>query len=109
MKICPYCSFANQDEANYCRKCDGSFADAVRGSGTLYKSYWIGPQKARTIRDKALSAIVLALLIKVYWGGYGPWPVIDYPTLTNLRAWLEPVLLYGGAAAYVVGWVLNYI
>lgn len=107
MKQCPYCGWANSDTATECRKCRSSLVYSF--SGTVYKSYWVGPQKARTIRDKALSAIVLALLIKVYWGGYGPWPIIDNPTLANLRTWVEPLLLYGGVAAYVVGWVLNYI
>ena len=64
---------------------------------------------ARVIRHKALSFIVLGLLIKVYWGGYGPWPVIDNPTLLALRTWLEPLFIYGGAAVYLVGCALNWI
>ena len=72
MKLCPYCGFRNHDEANECRDCGRSF---ITYKATLYrasKSYWIGPRKAKQIRDQALSAIVLGLLIKVYWGGYGP-------------------------------------
>ena len=108
MRQCPYCGVYNQDYATNCSQCHSSLASSA---GTLYtpKSYWIGPEKARVVRDKALSIIVLGLLVKVYWGGYGPWPVIDNPTLANLRTWLEPLLLYGGAAVYVVGWVLRYI
>ena len=35
------------------------------------KPYWIGPERARAIRKKALAAVALGLLLKVYWGGYG--------------------------------------
>ena len=77
-------------------------------TGTVYKSLWVGPEKARAIRSKALSAIVLGILIKVYWGGYGPWPLVDSPTLAQLRTWLEPSLLFGGALAYLLGWILNW-
>jgi hypothetical protein len=59
------------------------------------------------IREKALSAVVIGLLVKVYWGGYGPWPVIDYPPWAQIRPWLEPLLLYGGALGYLMGWVLS--
>lgn len=65
--------------------------------------------QSQKIRDKALIVVVLGLLIKVYWGGYGPWPVIDVPILAGIRPWLEPLLLYGGALGYVVGWVLNWV
>jgi len=107
MRPCPYCGYSNYDNAVECRHCQASF---LQKDGTLYKSptYWFGPQKAHEIRCKALSFIVLALLMKVYWGGYGPWPVIDPPFL-NIRTWLEPLFLYGGATAYVAGWVLNWI
>lgn len=108
MKHCPYCGFSNYDKATECRKCQASFATTVT-RGTVYKTYRFGPEKARTIRSKALSFVVLGLLIRVYWGGYGPWPVVDNPTLTLLRAWLEPLLLYGGLFGYVVGWILNWI
>jgi hypothetical protein len=42
--------------------------------------------------------------MKVYWGGYGPWPTIDFPAAAVvLRTFLEPLLLYGGAALYLFG------
>jgi hypothetical protein len=53
--------------------------------------------------------VTLGLLVKVYWGGYGPWPVIDYPPWAEVRIWLEPLLLYGGVASYFLGWVLKFI
>jgi hypothetical protein len=53
--------------------------------------------------------VVLGLLIKVYWGGYGPWPTIDFPVLVTFRTFAEPLLLYGGAALYIFGWVANFI
>jgi hypothetical protein len=107
MRPCPYCGYSNYDNAVECRHCRASLLDQ---SGTLYRgpSYWVGPVKACEIRSKALSFIVLALLMKVYWGGYGPWPVIDPPFL-NIRLWLEPLFLYGGATAYIAGWILNWI
>jgi hypothetical protein len=108
MKLCPYCGYANNDNATQCRKCDGPF---VRRPATYLapKSYWVGPGKAREIRDKALAVVVLGLLVKVYWGGYGAWPVIDYPPLAQVRPWLEPLLLYGGGVGYLVGWVLSRV
>jgi hypothetical protein len=53
--------------------------------------------------------IVLGLLIMVYWGGYGPWPTIDFPVLATLRLFLEPLLLFGGAALYAFGLIANFI
>jgi hypothetical protein len=108
MKLCPYCQFSNYDQATECRKCQGSF---VSGSfaGKAPKPYLVGPLKAVEIRRKALSFIVMGLLIKVYWGGYGPWPIVDNPTLTSLRGWLEPLFIYGGVLIYVTGWILNWI
>ena len=53
--------------------------------------------------------IVLGLLIKVYWGGYGPWPTIDFPVLVNPRVLPGALLLFGGAALYVFGWIANFI
>jgi hypothetical protein len=108
MKSCPYCGYANYDNATQCRKCDNSFFAAP---GMVYRGRprLIGPARALAIRDRALSMIALGLLIKVYWGGYGPWPTIDYPILVSIRAWLEPLLLYGGAALYVFGLVGQYI
>jgi hypothetical protein len=108
MKKCPFCDYSNYDYATVCRKCDNPF---VMPTGTVYKGkdYWMGPERAKVIRRRALSLIVLGLLIKVYWGGYGPWPVIDLPILTTLRTYLEPVLLYGGAVLYVIGWIVNFV
>ena len=73
------------------------------------RSLLVGPIKARSIRHKALSFFILGLLMKVYWGGYGPWPVMDIPALTDLRTILEPLFLYGGIIGYIVGWILNWI
>jgi hypothetical protein len=109
MKKCPYCGYSNNyDNATVCRKCDGSFVKEVR---TVYqgRTYWMGPERARVIRGRALFMIVLGLAIKLYWGGYGPWPTIDFPILVTLRAFLEPLLLYGGAAIYLFGWIVNFI
>lgn len=107
MKLCPYCGYSNYDQATECRKCQASLVS--RGSDRAYKPKMVGAVKAREIRSKALSFIVLGLLIKVYWGGYGPWPVIDNPTLALLRTWLEPLFVFGGALGYLIGWVLNWV
>ena len=107
MKTCPYCNFSNYDEATQCRKCDAFFE--THQAATTYKTHLVSLQRAREIRSKALSFIVIGLLIKVYWGGYGPWPVMDNSTLASLREWLEPLFIYGGAVAYIAGWVLNYV
>ena len=103
MKVCTYCGYSNYDTARYCRKCDNSFEV---GTGTVYgsKRFLIGPKRAQFLRDRALSMVVLGLLIKVYWGGYGPWPTIDFPVLIAIRSWAEPLLLYGGAGLYALGW-----
>jgi hypothetical protein len=108
MKKCPFCGYSNYDRATVCRKCDNSFVAEV---GTVYqgRSYWLGPEKSKRIRSQALSFIVLGLLIKVYWGGYGPWPVIDLPILATMRTYLEPLLLFGGAALYIFGWIAAFI
>lgn len=108
MKSCPYCGYSNFDNATQCRKCDGPFLTrpASTPSG---KYYWIGPEKAHLFRNKALTVVILGLLVKVYWGGHGPWPVIDYPPWAQIRTWLEPLLLYGGTAAYFLGWALKYM
>jgi hypothetical protein len=108
MKNCTYCGYSNYDNATVCRKCDNSFV-VVRGTVYGDKKFFIGPLRARLLRDRALTMVVLGLLIKVYWGGYGPWPVIDYPILVSIRAWLEPLLLYGGAGLYVLGLVGQFI
>lgn len=107
MKDCPYCGYANPDFATVCHRCDASFVH--RPAPRTRKTYWFGPERARQIRQKALSVIVLGLLIKVYWGGYGPWPVIDYPPWANIRPWLEPLLLFGGVLFYLAGWVLSRV
>ena len=108
MKQCPYCGYANYDNATLCRKCDSSF---VVRSATVYqgRTHWIGPDRAKVIRARALSLIVLGLMMKVYWGGYGPWPTIDFPILATLRVYLEPLMLYGGGALYLFGWLANYL
>ncbi|PYV09883.1 MAG: hypothetical protein DMG23_09485 [Acidobacteria bacterium] len=106
MKRCSYCGYSNYDDATECRKCDASF---VAKPEVVYKSFWVGPEKARSLRGKALTAVVLGLMIKVYWGGYGPWHVLDNPTLAHVRSFAEPLLIYGGAILYLVGWVLNWI
>ncbi len=108
MKQCPYCGYANYDRSTECRKCQASFAQQTTGT-TAYKTLRFGPQKARAFRHKVLGFFILGLMIKVYWGGIGPWRAIDNPTLAGLRAWLEPLLLYGGALLYLVGWLLRWI
>jgi hypothetical protein len=107
MKSCPYCGYSNYDQAVECRKCQASLVS--HGAQRVYKPKMVGPQKAHEIRSKSLSFIVLGLLIKVYWGGYGPWPIIDNPTLALLRSYLEPLFIYGGVVGYFVGWVLNWV
>ena len=108
MKNCPYCNYSNYDNARVCRKCEGAF---VVTSATVYegKSQRTGSSRAKSIRSHALSMIVLGLLIKVYWGGYGPWPTIDFPILATIRGYAEPLLIFGGAALYLVGWIANFI
>jgi hypothetical protein len=106
---CPYCGHAIQPHDVQCRGCENFLVSA---GGTVHcpaKPPLVGPQKARDIRNKALAGIALGLLIKVYWGGYGPWPVVDDPTLLSFRHWLEPCLLYGGTVGYCVGWLLRWI
>jgi hypothetical protein len=109
MKPCPYCGNANHPEAVQCRRCENFLVSA---GGTVYcpaKRLLIGPGRTHDIRSKALAAVALGLLIKVYWGGYGPWPVIDDPTLASFRQLLEPCVFYGGTVGYVVGWLLRWI
>jgi hypothetical protein len=107
MRRCPYCGYSNLDNATDCRKCQSSLVS----QGTIYnpKTHLVGTLTAAEIRRKALAFVVLGLLIKVYWGGYGPWPVVDNPTLENLRTWLVPLFMYGGVIAYITGWILNFI
>ena len=108
MKRCSYCGYSNYDNATECRKCDGPFVSRPV-TALSAKYYWVGPEKAHIFRNKALAVLTLGLMVKVYWGGYGPWPVIDYPPWAEVRPWLEPLLLYGGLAGYVLGWVLKFI
>jgi len=61
------------------------------------------------MRSRALSAVVLGLMVTVYWGGHGPWPVIDYPPWAEIRPWLQSLLLYGGGVGYFAGWVLGRV
>ena len=103
---CGHCGIYSPDGVTECTKCGARLAIVLP---RLRESHRFGPAKAKEIRDKALIVVVLGLLIKVYWGGYGPWPVIDVPILAGIRLWLEPLLLYGGALGYVVGWVLNWV
>jgi hypothetical protein len=108
LKNCPYCHYSNYDNARVCRKCDGAF---VATSATVYdgRTQKFGSKRAESIRGRALSMIVLGLLVKVYWGGYGPWPTIDFPILATIRTFAEPILVFGGLALYVFGWLANYI
>lgn len=108
MKTCPYCSHSNDAHATVCRNCDSPFLAAP---GTVYSghAYLVGPRRARQLRSRALSMIVLGLLIRVYWGGYGPWPVIDYEPFAHIRPWLEPLLLFGGIALYLLGWIARFV
>ncbi len=108
MRQCPYCSHANLDTDTQCRKCDASLVGAA---GTVYagRRHWISGETAYSVRRKALAILVLGLLMKVYWGGYGPWPVMDNPSLASLRSWLEPLLVYGGVGLYALGWILRFV
>lgn len=109
MRTCPYCGAVAYPNDIRCRKCEGAL---VSSHGTVYSpprpSFAIGPDRAHEIRRKALAFVVIGLMIKIYWGGYGPWPVVDDPTLVSLKTWLEPLFIYGGAAGYVAGWVLRW-
>ena len=109
MKRCPYCGYSNLDNATQCRKCDGPFVSRPATTLSSSKAYWMGPAKAHNLRNKALAVLTLGLMVKVYWGGYGPWPVIDYPPWAQIRTWLEPVLICGGTAGYLLGWVLKFV
>jgi len=106
MKQCGFCGIYNEDSVVECTKCGAELAVVP---ARLQRTCRFGPTKAHEIRGKFLTAIVLGLMMKVYWGGYGPWPVIDVPVLTDVRPWLEPLLLYGGAVGYLAGWVLNWV
>jgi len=106
MKNCPFCGYANYDSANSCRKCEGSFLTQTTAASQT-PARRIKPSRAKEIRGQALAMIVIGLLIKVYWGGYGPWPTIDYPVLATVRVYLEPLLILGGAVLYTFGLLVN--
>ena len=109
MKRCPYCRNLNDPAAIQCRVCENFL---VSPGGTIccpVKPMLVGPEKAHGMRNKALAAVAVGLLVKVYWGGYGPWPVVDHPMLVSFREWLEPWLLYGGTAGYFLGFLLRWI
>jgi zinc-ribbon domain len=106
MKRCSYCGHTNLDEMTDCVKCGASLAPLRIAE---VKTYRFGPEKGRELRKKALGYFVLGLMVKVYWGGYGTWTPYDTDLLMSLRQWVQPVLLYGGALAYVMGWVINWI
>lgn len=107
MKPCPYCGISNVDEAIQCYKCESSLTPQT---GTVYSGtrHLVEPLYAKYVRDRGLAVLVLGLMIKVYWGGYGPWPVVDNPTLASIRPWLQPLLIYGGIVIYAIGWALNW-
>ncbi len=106
MKQCGFCGIYNDDDAIECAKCSAHLVSIPAAQAAPRR---FGPAKAKDIRGKALTAIVLGLMIRVYWGGFGPWPVIDLPVFAGLRPWIEPLLLYGGAVGYVTGWVLKWV
>jgi hypothetical protein len=109
MKKCPFCGYSNYDNARACRKCDNSFLGDL---GSVYsgRPLWLGPRRAKMIRSHALSLFVIGLFMKVYWGGYGPWPVLQFPTpVVTFRTFAEPVLLCGGALLYIFGWIAVFI
>ena len=108
MKECPFCNYSNYDNATVCRKCDNPFV-VVRSTVYQTRTHRIAPERTKEIRSQALSMVVLGLLIKVYWGGYGPWPTIDFPILATFRTYAEPLLLYGGAVLYIFGLIGDYL
>jgi hypothetical protein len=109
MKRCPYCRQPNHPAAIQCRKCENFLVPSAATVDFPVKPMLVGPEKAHELRNRALAAIALGLLVKVYWGGHGPWPVVDYPMLVSFRDWLEPWLLYGGTAGYFTGFLLRWI
>lgn len=106
MKLCAYCGYSNPDTATDCAKCSTSLQPLPK---LTFKTYRVGPEKAHDIRKMAMGYFVLGLMIKVYWGGYGTWTPYDNDVLMSLRTWVQPVLLFGGAAVYVLGWILRWV
>lgn len=106
MRMCPYCGYSNLPDAPECVKCGTSL---MPHAPLVIKKYRVGPDRAYEIRHKALAFFVIGLMIKVYWGGYGSWQPIDNPTLQSIRVWIEPLFIYGGLAAYILGWVLKKV
>jgi len=111
MKSCPYCGYSNYEYARVCRKCEVQLAPTA---GTVFQpkqkpTFAVGPVQARRLRNRGLVLIVLGLLMKVYWGGYGPWPPIDSPKLVAFRTWADPLLFVGGATLYLLGWILRRV
>jgi hypothetical protein len=109
MKSCPYCGQANYPAAMECRKCQAPF---ISHNGTVYcapRQPAVHPGTAHEVRNNALAAVAIGLLMMVYWGGSGPWPVIDNPALASFRTWAQPLLLYGGGLGYLVGWLLQLV
>jgi hypothetical protein len=104
VKSCPYCGYSNYDQARICRKCDGPFvvSDTTVSEAPTHR---VNPRLAHAIRNYALAMVVVGLLMRVYWGGYGPWPTIDLPILASIRVYAEPILILGGVAIYLLGWV----
>lgn len=107
MERCPRCSFPIFGLALECSKCHFPLTQAGAIAAPA-RAPLIGAEKAKEIRRKALAAIVIGLLMRVYWGAHGPWPVPNDPTLLSLRNWLEPLFLTGGVIAYAAGWVLRW-
>lgn len=106
--LCPYCGQSNPPSVTRCRKCDASLVPSTQTVHSPRTSL-VGPERARQLRQKALTVLVLGLLIKVYWGGYWPWPIIDTEPWARIRPWLDPWLIYGGAVLYLLGWILNWV
>ncbi len=105
MKTCPYCGYSNYDQASSCRKCDGPFVVGTLADHPEQRAHRINPRHAHWLRNHALSMVVIGLLMKVYWGGYGPWPTIDLPILATIRYYAEPLLILGGLSLYLLGWI----
>jgi hypothetical protein len=106
MKSCAFCGYANEDVVQSCVKCGTSLESLPK---IEIRTLRFGPYKAHDLRKKAIGFFVVGLMIKVYWGGYGTWEPYDTDLLMNVRTWIQPALLYGGAITYAVGWVLNWI